>query len=148
MASCRASSTRAATTVPLPTQIAGVSATVNGIPAGLYYVSPGQINLQVPWELQNQTSAQVKVTIDFSYGNVVTLQLSNYAPAFFEIGNGNVAALRPLSWVSRSCMTSAAHSPCAVATRATMSMTFVGFQPSRVIDDASRTALEPSTSVK
>src|SRR5260370_39932284 len=62
-------------------------------PGHLIYVSPGQVNLQVPWELQNQTSAQVKVTIDFSYGNVVTLQLANYAPAFFEIGGGNVAAL-------------------------------------------------------
>ncbi len=59
----------------------------------LIYVSPGQVNLQVPWELQGQDSAQVKVTIDFSYGNVVTLQLSDYSPAFFEIGAGNVAAL-------------------------------------------------------
>jgi uncharacterized protein (TIGR03437 family) len=50
------------------------------------------VNLQVPWELQGQTSAQVKVTIDFSYGNVVTVPLSDYAPAFFEIGGGNIAA--------------------------------------------------------
>jgi uncharacterized protein (TIGR03437 family) len=34
--------------LPLPTQLAGVSARINGVPAGLYYVSPGQINLQVP----------------------------------------------------------------------------------------------------
>ncbi|HXA64022.1 MAG TPA: S8 family serine peptidase [Bryobacteraceae bacterium] len=63
------------------------------VPGHLIYVSPGQVNLQVPWELQGQGSAQVKVTIDFSYGNVVTLHLSNYSPAFFEIGGGNVAAL-------------------------------------------------------
>jgi len=63
------------------------------VPGHLIYVSPGQVNLQVPWELQGQGSAQVKVTIDFSYGNVVTLQLSDYSPAFFEIGGGNVAAL-------------------------------------------------------
>jgi minor extracellular serine protease Vpr len=63
------------------------------VPGHLIYVSPGQVNLQVPWELKGQGSAQVKVTIDFSYGNVVTLQLSDYAPAFFEIGGGNVAAL-------------------------------------------------------
>ena len=30
------------------------------------YVGPGQVNVQVPWELQGQTSAQVKVTIDES----------------------------------------------------------------------------------
>jgi uncharacterized protein (TIGR03437 family) len=62
-------------------------------PGHLVFASPNQVNLQVPWELQGQSSAQVKVTIDFSYGNVVTLQLSDYAPAFFEIGGGNVAAL-------------------------------------------------------
>ena len=62
-------------------------------PGHLVYVSPSQVNLQVPWELKGQSSAQVKVTIDFSYGNVVTVQLADYAPAFFEIGGGNVAAL-------------------------------------------------------
>jgi len=41
-------STSVANTVPLPTKIGGVSATVNGIAAGLYYASPGQVNLQVP----------------------------------------------------------------------------------------------------
>jgi uncharacterized protein (TIGR03437 family) len=63
------------------------------VPGHLVYVSPGQVNLQVPWELQGQTSAQVKVTIDFSYGNVITVPLSDYAPAFFETGGGSVAAL-------------------------------------------------------
>lgn len=63
------------------------------VPGHLVYVSPTQVNLQVPWELQGQTSAQVKVTIDFSNGNVVTIPISNYAPAFFEVGAGQVAAL-------------------------------------------------------
>ena len=63
------------------------------VPGRMIFVSPGQVNVQVPWELQGQTSAQVKDTIDFTYGNVVTLALSDYAPAFFEIGGGNVAAL-------------------------------------------------------
>jgi minor extracellular serine protease Vpr len=62
-------------------------------PAHMIFVSPGQVNVQVPWELQGQTSALVKVTIDFSYGNVYTLALADYAPSFFEIGGGNVAAL-------------------------------------------------------
>ena len=35
---------------PLPFSLSGVSATVNGISAALYYVSPGQINIQVPYE--------------------------------------------------------------------------------------------------
>jgi len=62
------------------------------VPGRLIFVSPGQVNVQVPWELQGQSQAQVKMTIDFSYGNVVTLALSDYAPAFFE-NSGAVAAL-------------------------------------------------------
>ena len=63
------------------------------VPAHLIYVSPGQVNVQVPWELQGQTAAQVKVTIDFSYGNVVSIPLSDFAPAFFEGTPGTAAAL-------------------------------------------------------
>jgi uncharacterized protein (TIGR03437 family) len=45
-----ANSTAQAVQLPLPFSLAGVSATVNGFSAPLYYVSPGQINLQVPYE--------------------------------------------------------------------------------------------------
>ncbi len=59
-------------------------------PGHLIYVSPGQVNVQVPWELQGQSSAQVKVTISapnggYAYGNVYKLPLSDAAPAFFAI---------------------------------------------------------------
>jgi uncharacterized protein (TIGR03437 family) len=36
--------------LPLPLTLAGVSATVNGVAAPLYYVSPAQIDLQIPYE--------------------------------------------------------------------------------------------------
>jgi len=42
--------TQAATKIPLPLTMAGVSATVNGISAPLLYVSPGQVNIQIPYE--------------------------------------------------------------------------------------------------
>jgi uncharacterized protein (TIGR03437 family) len=45
-----APSTQAASSLPLPLAMAGVSATVNGVPAPLYYVSPGQLNIQIPYE--------------------------------------------------------------------------------------------------
>jgi uncharacterized protein (TIGR03437 family) len=51
----------------------------------LLYVSADQVNVQVPWELQGQSSAQVKVTInEYEYGNVVTVPLSDSAPAFYH----------------------------------------------------------------
>jgi uncharacterized protein (TIGR03437 family) len=45
----------------LPTQLAGASVTFNGIAAPLLYVSPGQINAQVPSGLQGSASADVVV---------------------------------------------------------------------------------------
>ena len=51
-----ANSTQLAGTLPLPLTMAGVSATVNGIPAPLYYVSPGQLNIQIPYETATGTA--------------------------------------------------------------------------------------------
>jgi minor extracellular serine protease Vpr len=62
------------------------------VPGHLSYASPNQINVQVPWELAGQKTAQMKVTINFTYGNVFTIPLALYSPAFFEIATGEVAA--------------------------------------------------------
>ncbi len=43
-----ASTTRAADSLPLPRNLEGTSVAVDGLPAPLFYVSPGQINFQVP----------------------------------------------------------------------------------------------------
>jgi minor extracellular serine protease Vpr len=75
----------------LPLSIDGVTVSFDvpsaklSVPGYLTYVSPGQVNVQVPWELQGQTSAQVKVTLyGYSWGNVVTVPLADTAPAFIE----------------------------------------------------------------
>ena len=88
--------------LPLPMMIDGVNVSFDvpsagiSVPGNLIFVSPGQINVQVPWELQGQSSAQVKVTMDEEYGyplfgNVVTVPLAAYAPAFY-VGAGTIAA--------------------------------------------------------
>lgn len=67
-------------------------ATYPGFP---YFISTGQypqINLVVPWELQGQSSVQVKVSYDGDlFSNVVTVPLANYAPAFFVTCGGACA---------------------------------------------------------
>jgi uncharacterized protein (TIGR03437 family) len=64
------------------------------VPAYLSYVSPNQVNVFVPWELNGQTSVKMKVTIDYSVGNVITVPVANYSPAFFEtVPSTTVAAL-------------------------------------------------------
>ena len=66
-------------TVSFDVPSAGIS--VAGHPT---YVSPGQVNVQVPWELQGQSSVQIKVTIDGDLpGNVITAPLTPASPAFF-----------------------------------------------------------------
>jgi uncharacterized protein (TIGR03437 family) len=91
-----------ATTLPLPMVLDGVNVSFDvpsagiSVPGNLIFVSPGQINVQVPWELQGQSSAQVKVTVDEMFGsplfgNLVTVPLAAYAPALF-VGSGTVAA--------------------------------------------------------
>jgi len=45
-----ANNTLSAPRIPLPLTMAGVSATVNGIAAPLFFVSPGQVNIQIPYE--------------------------------------------------------------------------------------------------
>jgi uncharacterized protein (TIGR03437 family) len=77
--------------VPLPLSIDGVTVSFDvpsahlSVPGHLLYVSASQVNVQVPWELQGQSSAQVKVTLnEYEFGNVVTASLSDYAPAFYH----------------------------------------------------------------
>jgi minor extracellular serine protease Vpr len=55
-------------------------------------VSPTQLNVQVPWELQGQASVQIKVTIDFSPGNVVTVPVVSVAPAIFAFTDSGLKA--------------------------------------------------------
>jgi uncharacterized protein (TIGR03437 family) len=51
-----APSTQIAGIQPLPLSLAGASATVNGISAPLWFVSPGQMNIQIPYETTSGTA--------------------------------------------------------------------------------------------
>ena len=74
---------------PLPLGIGGVAFSFDvpsagiSLPAHFHYVSPTQINVQVPWELANYSSASVKVIVNYTYSSLYTLSLAAYAPAFF-----------------------------------------------------------------
>ncbi|MDE3167798.1 MAG: S8 family serine peptidase, partial [Acidobacteriota bacterium] len=98
--------TDSAAYVPLPLVIDGVTVSFDvpgagiSVPGHLVYVSPGQVNVQAPWELQGQTSAQVKVTIDaYSFGNVVTVPLADVSPEFFDDAASGIVAARDTSGV-------------------------------------------------
>ncbi|HMC63023.1 MAG TPA: hypothetical protein VKJ01_27770, partial [Candidatus Solibacter sp.] len=56
-----APSTSSAASVPLPITMAGVAVTVNGEAAPLYFISPGQLNIQIPYETASGATATVTV---------------------------------------------------------------------------------------
>jgi uncharacterized protein (TIGR03437 family) len=88
------------TQFPLPLGIGGVAFSFDipsagiSLPARFHFVSPTQINVQVPWELAGHSSATVKVIIDYTYSSLYTLNLATYSPGFFaNLSNGvSVAA--------------------------------------------------------
>jgi uncharacterized protein (TIGR03437 family) len=87
-----AQSTQAPAAIPLPLTMAGVSATVNGVAAPLYYVSPGQINVQIPYETGSGT-AILGVNNNGKLSSA-TLTISAAAPGIFSDSTG---ALVPYS---------------------------------------------------
>jgi uncharacterized protein (TIGR03437 family) len=76
----------------LPTTLAGVSVTIGGKPAYIYYVSPSQINLIVP----DVEPGQARVVVRTSSGRSeeFTVTVSSHAPAFFPWPGGQVVATR------------------------------------------------------
>jgi uncharacterized protein (TIGR03437 family) len=73
----------------LPTQLQGVTVLVNGIPCNIFYVSPGQINFLMPYEI-TMSSAAVVVVRQGAAGPTVTIPMAVTSPAFF-VWNGNLA---------------------------------------------------------
>jgi len=71
----------------LPTSLDGVSVTVDGLPAAIFYISPTQINLQVP---ATGKTGPVDVVVSNSLGksNSFSADVSRSSPALFTFGQG------------------------------------------------------------
>src|ERR1019366_3930770 len=72
-----------ASSIPLPTSDKGVSVTVNGIAAPLFYISPGQINIQIPFQVTGISTATLQVTNNGQQSNAVTVPLASGDPGIF-----------------------------------------------------------------
>ena len=79
----------------LPTILAGAQVTFDGLAAPLFMVSPGQINLQVPYELAGYPSAQVVVTVAGIASPPMTVTLAPASPGIFTVNaqDQNLAAV-------------------------------------------------------
>jgi len=90
---------QASASAPLPYTLAGTSVTINGVPAPLSFVSPGQINAQVPTSLTGPgytiLAASVAVTTAAGLASMDT-GFASGTPGFFTAdssGCGQAAAL-------------------------------------------------------
>ncbi|MCX6611387.1 MAG: hypothetical protein NTW74_11120, partial [Acidobacteria bacterium] len=93
-----ADSTVVASTSTLPTELADTQLLVNDKPAPLFFVSPGQINYQVPWGTPPGTNADITI-VKKSTGQVLASSLTpvtQVSPGFFTAtanGRGQISAL-------------------------------------------------------
>lgn len=71
----------------LPTSLDGVSVTVNGVPAYVEFVSPGQINVLAPDD-STVGPVNIQVTTAGQPSNTVSAPKQQFAPAFLTIDNG------------------------------------------------------------
>jgi uncharacterized protein (TIGR03437 family) len=87
-----ASQTAQPTTIPLPTSMNGTSVVIGGIPAPLYFVSAGQINAQLPFELDPAKPYQVLVTANGAFTTPDTLQLQPASPGMAAFADSTLIA--------------------------------------------------------
>jgi uncharacterized protein (TIGR03437 family) len=83
--------------VPLPVQVSGVSVTIGTVNAPLYYVSPGQFNVQIPYETPVNRPSVLTVNNNGRTATT-TLTVASAAPGVFTGANGAVV---PVATVAR-----------------------------------------------
>jgi uncharacterized protein (TIGR03437 family) len=73
---------------PLPKSVSGVAVNVNGKAAPIFYLSPGQINFQVPWATSTGAGS-VTVNVNGGSSNSISVPVSAAAPGlFFDQASG------------------------------------------------------------
>lgn len=80
--------------LPLPTEAAGVVVKVNGIAAPLLYVSPYQINLQVPFEVTAGPAA-ITATLNGAVTLNVQTTISAVSPGVFAVVHADYSYITP-----------------------------------------------------
>jgi uncharacterized protein (TIGR03437 family) len=95
------------------TSVAGVSVSVNGLNAPLIYISPTQINFQVPWETALSTAVAVQVTRATVQSNVETITIASAASPSMFLNDYTTGVAWVTGTVSEGCPTT----QCAVQAR-------------------------------
>ncbi len=88
-----ADATLVESTQSLPVSLSMASVSFDGggksLPGHIHFVSPQQINVQIPWEFQGLSSVQMKVTLyGYLWGSLYTVPLTTYSPGIFAVTDG------------------------------------------------------------
>ena len=78
-----------ASSVPLPVQSSGVSVKIGAVNAPLYYLAPGQLNVQIPYETPLNQPVTLTVTNNGRTA-ATTLIVASAAPGLFTDANGAI----------------------------------------------------------
>jgi len=74
---------------PLPYTLGGIKVELSGrFPVPLLFVSPNQINFQVPWSTNGFANATLTVSNGGLTSNAVTVKIANYAPGIYTLNGG------------------------------------------------------------
>jgi len=84
----------AASTIPLPLSLGGVTVAFNGVAAPLLYVSSGQINAQLPWEVSATGPMDVVVVVNGAVSAPQSVSVAPVSPGIFAI-QGYAVAIQP-----------------------------------------------------
>ena len=76
-----------ASSLPLGTTLGNTQVMVNGTAAPVYYVSPGQINFQIPFEASTG-DGMIQVVRNGTAGNTIYVNIASAAPSFLLLNGG------------------------------------------------------------
>lgn len=82
--------------IPLPTTLGDVSATLGGLDVPLYFASPGQVNAQMPFQLTAGNTAQLSLKVGGQFTVPENITISGAQPGIFTLnqsGTGTGAIL-------------------------------------------------------
>ncbi len=81
--------------LPLPRTLGSTRVLVNGSPAPLFYVGPGQINAQMPFETPTGTPVSIVVSNSGQPSNTASVVLEPASPGVFTYGDNRAVVQNP-----------------------------------------------------
>ena len=87
-----ASQTTSPGVIPLANSFNGTEVVVGGVDAPLYFLSPGQLNIQIPYELSPLSTYQIVAIVNNAVSNPQSIDLVAQVPGITSFADGRLIA--------------------------------------------------------